>query len=136
MEIGSLAIPSGQAVHRVGMTDVVEPGAVSPPPVRDATSPEQLAEGVVDRLTVVRSPMGAREEGDIGWTGAQGVRIAPEVLAERRRHGDEAIRRAEVAGQPGGGRLPAQADAEPAAAADPGRMLRFCDYSLSRGRGC
>src|SRR5262249_30300315 len=73
------------------MTNVVEPGTVSPSPVRDPASPEELAEGVVDRQTMVRSSVGAGEERDIGRTGTQGVRIAPQVLAEGRRHGNEAI---------------------------------------------
>jgi len=73
------------------MAQVVEPGTVPSSPVGDPTAPEELAEGVVDRLTEVRSTLRGGEEGDIRGADAQGVRIAPEVLAERRRHGDEAI---------------------------------------------
>src|SRR5262249_34786832 len=76
----SLAIPPGQAVHRECMTNVVEPGTVPSSSVGDLTSPEKLAEGVVDRLTEVRPTHRGGEEGDIGGADAQGVRIAPEVL--------------------------------------------------------
>ena len=77
IEIDPLAIPLGQAMHREGMSQVVKPGTAPSPPVRNPTSPEKLSEGVVDGQTVVRSAVGAREEGDIGRTGAQGVSIAP-----------------------------------------------------------
>lgn len=91
IEIGPLAIPPGQAMHREGMAQVMKPGTAPPPPVRNPTSPEKLSESAVDGQTVVRSAVGAREEGDIRRPGAQGVSIATKALAEGRRHRNEAI---------------------------------------------
>lgn len=77
VEVGSLAIPPGEAVHCKGMTQIVEPGTMSSPSVGDPTSPEELAEGVVDRLTMVSSPFRGGKEGGLGGVDAQGFRIAP-----------------------------------------------------------
>jgi hypothetical protein len=91
VEIDATSAPVFHAVHREGVSNVVEPWAVSPTSMSDANGTQGTPEDRVGSVKRVRSTMRGREENGLRWAYWHRGRVESESSQEPLGNGHKAV---------------------------------------------